>query len=279
MYRRLVNTSRLGVDNRQRRDLTQAHPCGSSLRCAHAANAPSSSASSTDSKRQMGAVALGGRGRLDLRPSAEPSESVIWTIASSWSGCSVRFRWRVARVGGARPGRAPQALAPTTARRPPPWRAGVALVAARGSAAPGRGPPTAALLDQLDRLVREFEQAQQIRDRHPAAADPRPTSSRDRPSSSVSASQARASSTGLRSSRAMFSISASSSVVAVVSARTIAGIVSRPATAAARQRRSRRSARSGRRAAGDEDGLQDAPVLDRLRQRHQSPPRRNRRRG
>ena len=66
----------------------------------------------------------------------------------------------------------------------------------------------------------------------------RPTDSRVSPSSSTSAAQARASSTGLRSSRAMFSISAASSASASSRSRTSAGIVSRPAICAARQRRS-----------------------------------------
>ena len=66
----------------------------------------------------------------------------------------------------------------------------------------------------------------------------RPTSSRVSPSSSTRAAQARASSTGLRSSRAMFSINATSSASESSRARTSAGISPSPASCAARQRRS-----------------------------------------
>src|SRR5947199_36355 len=61
-----------------------------------------------------------------------------------------------------------------------------------------------------------------------------PTSSRLIPSSSTRAAQARASSTGLRSSRAMFTMSASSSDPASCCPRTIAGTNSSSAACAVR---------------------------------------------
>ena len=65
-----------------------------------------------------------------------------------------------------------------------------------------------------------------------------PTSSRVRPNSSTSSEQARASSTGFRSSRAMFSITAISRHSRSSWVATTAGTSSRPASWAARQRRS-----------------------------------------
>ena len=66
----------------------------------------------------------------------------------------------------------------------------------------------------------------------------RASSSFESPRSSTSAAHARASSTGLRSSRATFSISAVCSRSASASSRTIAGTVCTPASRAARHRRS-----------------------------------------
>ena len=95
-----------------------------------------------------------------------------------------------------------------------------------------------AALEQLERLVGEVEQADQIRDRDAAAADPQADLLARETELLDEAAQARASSTGLRSSRAMFSITASSSEAASSCWRTTAGIVSSSAICAARQRRS-----------------------------------------
>ena len=95
-----------------------------------------------------------------------------------------------------------------------------------------------AVLQQLDRLVRQVQQPYEVLTATRLRPTRRPTSSRVRPSSSTSAAHARASSIGLRSSRAMFSTSAASSACASSRSRTIAGMLFKPAICAARQRRS-----------------------------------------
>ena len=97
-----------------------------------------------------------------------------------------------------------------------------------------------------------------------ARPERRASSSLERPRSSTSAAQARASSTGFRSSRTTFSISAVCRRCGSSSSRSSAGTVSRPASRAARQRRSWRSARSGRRRGPDDQRLDHARLRDRL---------------
>ena len=77
--------------------------------------------------------------------------------------------------------------------------------------------------EQLERLVGQVEQAQRFDTATRERPTRRPMSSRESPSSSTSIAHARASSTGLRSSRAMFSISASSSDSASPCGRTTRG--------------------------------------------------------
>ena len=132
-------------------------------------------------------------------------------------------------------------------------------MAPRPAAARGRVPRSARRA-RASRARRRAGRAGGSGSRSPARLRPtrRPTSSFVRPSSSTSAAHARAASIGFRSSRAMFSISASSSRSFSSVVRTSAGIRSRPRAARRASGARRRSARSARRRGPDEHGLQHA---------------------
>ena len=182
------------------------------------AKARSSSRSSKWSSARMPRRA--GRTRTPV-PSADSSASSARASAASWSGWGTTF------------GRLPASavLARRSVSRTDQPRAAASRASARRASLPGAwriARPWPSLSspcgEQVEHLVGQVEEADQVRDRRAAAAEPpRQLLLAESPRSSTSAAQARASSTGLRSSRAMFSISAVCRRSASSSSRTIAG--------------------------------------------------------
>ena len=196
-------------------------------------------------------------------PSARSSSSSAPVSIASWSGCGTTFargtapfaRRSVSRTDqpfeAASSASAARVSAPFACRIARPWPSLRSPLSSSSRAASGRS-----------RMRTRLEIATRLRPSR------RPSSSLVRPRSSTSAAQARASSTGFRSSRATFSISAVCIRVASSSSRMRAGTTSTPASRAARQRRSpaissKRPSASGRTITR----LHDAGRLDGLRER------------
>ena len=138
-----------------------------------------------------------------------------------------------------RASRGARSRAPTSRRRPRRGRGGGGRRCPSRSGSRGRG-PRSARPRRAGRAPRRAGRAggSGSRSRGGCGRGAPASSSFESPSSSTSAAQARASSTGFRSSRATFSISAVCIRCGSSSSRTIAGTVSSPASRAARQRRS-----------------------------------------
>ena len=168
-------------------------------------------------------------------PKASSSASSARSIAACRSGWTTTFGLGVASAAFARRSVSRTDQPAATASRARRRRTSLPLAIRIARPCPSLSAPSESSSSTSSGRSRSrirFEIAGRVRPRRPAS------SSFESPSSSTSVAQARASSTGFRSSRATFSISAVCIRCAASSSRTIAGTVSSPASRAARQRRS-----------------------------------------